>query len=209
VSRSGRCRSNVTSDGAFIYDNTVVVPAGSDALATGSFTPAGSTGTDGTTEVGAFTSTLRSGIGTYTLKAEAVDGAGNVGDASSTFQVKYDVQFTLQAGTINSGNAANSNGHFKFTAKRSNVTSDGAFIYDNTVVVQLIRTSDSALIATHVVGAGGVDDTVVYTDDPTYQTRFRRGDIGATASDNYKVKVFFRDVDDNLVEQAESIVVTF
>jgi hypothetical protein len=48
-----------------------------------------------------------------------------------------------------------------------------------------------------------------YTDDPTYQARFRRGDIGATASDNYKVKVFFRDVDDNLVEQAESIVVTF
>jgi hypothetical protein len=190
--------------------NSAPQPAGSDAVAIGSFTPTGGTGTDGTTSGGAFTSAARSGIGTYTLSAEAIDGASNVGTASSTFQVKYDVQFTLQTGIINTGNPGNSNGHFKFTAKRSNVTSDGAFVYDNTVVVRLIRASDDAVIATHVLGGGGgVFDKVVYTADPSYETKFAREDIGATTSGSYKVKVLFLDVDNNLVEQAESITVTF
>jgi hypothetical protein len=188
--------------------NTAPQPAGSDAVATGSFTPTGGTGPDGLTEDDAFTPVARSGIGTYTLDAEAIDGASNVGHASSTFQVKYDVQFTTQTGMINSGNPANSNGHFQFTAKRSNYTSDGKFIYDETVVVQLIRTSDNLLIASHVLGAG-VNSHVVYTATPSYETKFRRGDIGATASDSYKVKVLFLDVDNNLVEQKESNTVTF
>ena len=187
--------------------NTAPQPAGSDAVATGSFTPTGGTGTAGTTLLEAFTSTSRSGIGTYTLSAEATDGASNVGTASSTFQVKYDVQFTTQTGNINSGNPGNSNGHFKFTVKRSNVTSDGAFMYDNTVVVRLIRTSDNAVMATHILG-GGVFSHVVYAG-AAYETKFKRGDIGASASDSYKVKVLFFDVDNNLAEQAESNAVTF
>jgi hypothetical protein len=206
ISSSG---GTVSGLGITFTTNTAPQPAGSDAVATGSFTPTGGTGSDGTTSAAPFTSGARSGIGTYTLNAEAIDGSSNVGNASATFQVKYDVQFTTQTGNINSGNPANSNGHFKFTVKRSNVTSDGAFIYDNTVVVRLIRTSDNALIASHAVGAGGVNLNVVYTVDPSYETRFRRGDIGAAASDSYKVKVLFLDVDGNLVEQAESNTVTF
>lgn len=209
ISATIRSAGGTVSGLGITFDtNTAPQPAGSDAVANGSFTPTGGAGTDGTTLADAFTSAARSGIGTYTLDAEAVDGALNVGNASSTFQVKYDVEFTTQTGDINSGNASNSNGHFKFTAKRSNVTSDGAFIYDNTVVVGLIRTSDNAVIATHVLGAG-VNSNVVYTADPSYETRFRRGDIGAAASDSYKVKVFFLDVDNNFVEQAESNTVTF
>jgi hypothetical protein len=98
----------VSNFGITFDTNTAPQPAGSDAVATGSFTPTGGTGTDGTTLTGAFTSAARSGIGTYTLTAEAIDGASNTGNASSTFQVKYDVQFTTQTGNINSGNPGNS-----------------------------------------------------------------------------------------------------
>jgi hypothetical protein len=187
-------------------------PAGSDATGTGSFTPTGGSGSAGTTLASAFTSTSRSGIGTYTLYAEAEDGAGNVGHASSGFQVKYDVQFTQQE-THLTGNPNNNEGRFAFTVKRSNVTSDGAFMYDKTVVVQLVR-SDNTVVATHVFGASGNTNQVVRILDPDtssarYKTDFKRGDIGATSSASYKARVLFLDVDGNLAYQAESASVTF
>jgi hypothetical protein len=65
-------------------------------------------------------------------------------------------------------------------------------------------------MATHARGGGGAFEEVVYDGGgPLYLTKFRRADIGATAADSYKVKVLFRDVDNNLVEHAESITVTF
>jgi len=185
-------------------------PAGSDATATGTYTPTGGSGLAGTTEAGAFAGASRSGIGTYTISATATDADGNVGVASSTFQVKYSVEFLVQAGSINTGNPGNSNGHFKFTANRS-ATPSGVFIYDKTVVVELRKSSDDSLVATHVFGslAGGANSNVVFTADPAYETRFRRGDIGASGSDTYYGRLLFVDVDGNPVQQAQSNNVTF
>jgi hypothetical protein len=186
-------------------------PAGSDVMGTGTFTPTGGFGPGGTTLVSAFTSVSRSGIGTYTLNAEAEDGAGNVGYASSGFEVKYDVQFTQEEAHL-TGNANNNEGRFAFTVKRSNVTSDGSFIYDKTVVVQLVRSGD--VVATHVFSASGNTNQVVRILDPDtssakYKTDFKRGDLGVTGLASYKARVLFLDVDGNLAYQAESVSVTF
>jgi hypothetical protein len=209
--------ATVSSAGGAVSDEAIALtdnapqPAGSPATATGTFIPTGGTGSEGTTLASAFTSTSRSGIGTYTLTAEATDGAGNIGKKTSTFQVKYDVAFT-QADQIG-GNNANSTGRFAFTVKRSALTSDGASMYDRTVVVKLVRTSDNTVVATHVYGTGDIKAYVQIdaTDpaNPVYQTRFKRGDIGASASNTYKARVFFLDVDGTLVQQVESAPVSF
>jgi hypothetical protein len=207
--------AGVASAGGTVTEPVILVadtpqPAGSDATATGSFNPTGASGPAGTTALTAFTGTVRSGIGTYILAADATDGAGNVGMADSTFHVKYDVAFTMAAGQINNGQPANSFGRFHFSVRRSSVTSDAAFMFDQTVVVKLVRTSDSAVVASHVFGTGAItaftqiDETV-----PEYKTHFKRGDIGAASSATYKAQVWFLDVDGVLVQQGESPAVTF
>jgi hypothetical protein len=205
--------AGVASAGGTVIEALTLVadtpqPAGFDATATGTFSPTGASGPAGTTALTAFTSSSRSGIGTYILAADATDGAGNVGMADSTFHVKYDVAFTVADQT--GANNANSTGRFRFTVKRSSVTSDGAFMFDQTVVVRLVRTSDSAVIATHLFGAGDIKDFVQIDGTvPEYKTNFRRGAIGAAASDSYKAELHFLDVDGNLIKQGESATVTF
>lgn len=207
VSASIKSAGNTVNEPLTLADNGPQ-PAGSALTATGSYTPTGGTGTAGTTSGTAFSSGSRSGIGTYTITASATDLASNTSaDVTSTFQVKYDVEFSTQTGQINTGNPSNSNGHFIFTADRSSVTSDGAFMYDNTVKVELHKASDNSLVATHTLGAG-VQANVVYSG-ASYETKFLRGDIGATASDSYYVLVFFMDVDGNYAQQAKSSNVTF
>lgn len=206
----------VINQGLALNDDTPQ-PAGSDATATGTFTPTGGSGPAGASSSAAFDSLNRSGIGSYTLTAEATDGAGNTGQATSNFQVKYDIEFTQQEGHINNGQPNNSVGRFKFEVRRSSVTSDGAFMYDHTVVVQLVRTSDNTVMRAHTFfGPGsGVQNRVLIEDGDTinavYHTNFRRGDLAGppSGSDSYKAVVLFEDVDGNLVVQAESNPVSF
>ena len=138
------------------FNPSLPQPAGVVVTGTGSFTPTGGApgSTEGTTDAAAFTSNFRSGIGSYTINAQASDVAGNIGYGSKSFIVKYDVAFTGQSvpAGCNAGNLNPCAGRFKFTVRRSNVTSDGAFMFDHTVVVKLVRVSDNGLAATHVFG---------------------------------------------------------
>jgi hypothetical protein len=190
-----------------------IVPAGTDAVGTGTFNPVNPSGgsKDGTTLASAFDSANPSGIGTYRLTAMAKDAAipANVRTATSTFGVKYDVQFLIKEGNENKGKPDNSHGHFQFTVKRS---SPADFIYDKTVKVELIQVSNGKVVATHVYtgGGGGVFENVVFSDTPlAYETKFRRSDIGASGSGTYQAKIYFMDVDGNFTEQAVSDNVTF
>lgn len=213
----GAITANISSAGGTVSNESIPLTddgpkaAGETLTALGGLIPIGGGGAQGTTEVSAFTSSSPSGIGMYVISATATDVLGNTSVAiTSAFQVKYDVQFTTQTGSINNGNPGQSNGHFKFTAKRSNTTSDGAFMYDQTVLVELRKTSDDSLVATHTRTSGsGVNEAVVFASDPAYETRFRRADIGVSAADNYYARVLFMDVDGNLVQQAVSNNVNF
>ncbi|HSF33005.1 MAG TPA: hypothetical protein VLK82_21355 [Candidatus Tectomicrobia bacterium] len=205
--------ATVSSAGGAVSDEAIALTddtpqaAGSPATASGTFTPAGGNGSQGTTLAEAFTSASRSGIGTYTLTAEATDGAGNVGTNSSTFQVTYNVTFTTQD-TISGG----STGRFKFTVKRSSNTSDGAFMFDKTVVVQLLRTSDNSVVESHFYGTGAVHaDVQIDAVVPEYKTNFRRADLPGSPSSaiSYKARVLFLDVDGNLIPQGESSPLSF
>ncbi len=73
--------------------------------------------------------------GRYQIDASATDGAGNVGTGQKIF------------------NDAQCKGRFHFTVNRSNITSDGAFMYDRTVVVKLVRDSDNVVVKEHAYGS--------------------------------------------------------
>ena len=188
--------------------------AGVVVTGTGSFTPTGGApgSTAGTTNAAAFTSASRSGIGSYTINAQATDVAGNVGYGSRNFNVKYDVAFTDQSvpNGCNAGNLSPCAGRFKFTVKRSNVTSDGAFMFDHTVVVKLVR-SDNTVVATHVFGTTSINDVVqIDSTGPVYKTTFRHSDLpGNPGYATYKLEVYFLDVDGNLMLQATSSSLSF
>ncbi len=194
-------------------DQTLPVAAGVTVTGTGSFTPTGGTGSAGTTDALAFTSSSRSGIGSYTINAQATDGAGNTGYGSKSFNVKYNVTFTKAFSTTacQSGGNGNCTGQFKFAVNRSNTTSDGDFMYDKTVVVKLVRKSDSALMATHICGTASILSQVQIDTTPLYQTNFRRSDLSGspTTPGTYRAEVYFYDVDNNLVLQGTSDDVTF
>lgn len=210
--------ASVSSTGGAVNNQSVSLTtdtpkaAGEIATATGTFTPTGGTGTAGTTLALAFHDTNLSGIGSYTLTAKAVDGAGNEGINTSGFQVNYDVQFTETfANLIETGRdkvySTNSFGSFKFTVDRS----DSTFMFDQTVTVILVR-SDNQAVATHYYGTGAVSNDVQInsTDNGyVYETKFVSKDFGATAKATYKAEVWFKNVDGALVKQAESAAIEF
>jgi len=188
------------------------VAAGATVTGTGSFTPAGGSPSDtaGTTDALAFTALSRSGIGTYTINAAATDGAGNTGVASRTFNVNYDVGFVKQSSTnpCQSGGNSSCTGQFEWTVNRSGITSDGALMWDKTVVARLRRVSDDVVVATHVFGTGDPKDLVKF-ETGSYKSNFRRGDIGGTAPTAYRLDVYFLNVDGVQMLQATSNIVTF
>ena len=195
---------------------TLPVAAGSSVTGTGSFTPTGGTGLQGTTLASAFTSINRSGIGSYRLSAQATDGAGNTGFATALVAVKYAISFTMEVTSGCTGSNLNGcKGTFKFLVNRSNVTSDGAFMYDRTVVAKLIRASDSALVGTHTFGTTDPKD-VVKIDDPDtvnakYHTVFRHIDLIGSPSglQSYRLDVYFVDVDGTEMLQGSSATLSF
>ncbi len=212
VSSAGGAVSNLSIPLAL--DHTLSVGPGVTVTGTGSFTPTGGApgAGPGTLDAAAFTDGSRSGIGSYTINAQATDLAGNTGYDSKTFKVNYAVNLTAHVPNPNCQSAGNASctGQFKFTVNRSNVTSDGWFMYDHTVAVALIRTSDNAIVATHYYGTGSILSwTQIDSTGPAYQTNFRRGDIGASGPATYTANVYFLDVDGNSVLQATSTPVTF
>jgi hypothetical protein len=195
-------------------DHSLPQLAGVVVTGTGSFTPTGGApgSTAGTTDVTAFTSASRSGIGSYTINAQARDVAGNLGEGSKSFNVKYDVAFTDQS-VPNGCKASNLNpcaGRFKFTVRRSNVTSDGAFMFDQTVVVKLVR-SDNTIAATHAFGTGSINDVVqIDSTNLVYHTTFKHSDLpGNPGLASYTLQVYFLDVDGNEMLQATSSSLAF
>ncbi|MRR06140.1 MAG: hypothetical protein EG828_04225 [Deltaproteobacteria bacterium] len=211
VSSAGGAVSNLSIP--LTLDLPLPVAAGIMVTGTGCFTPIGGTGPAGTTNDLAFTSSSRSGIGSYTINAQATDGAGNTGYGSNTFAVKYDVTFSQQSAppacTTKTGTpGSNCTAMFQFSANRSNITSDGAFMYDHTVVVKLVR-DDGMVMAAHSYGTGSILSQVQI--DPDYKTHFKRGDLAGspTAAGTYKAYVYFLNVDGSEILQATSNNVIF
>lgn len=196
------------------FDYSLPQPAGVVVTGTGSFTPTGGAAgsTAGTTDATAFTDGARSGIGSYTINAQATDVAGNAGQGSKSFNVKYDVAFTGQS--VVPGCSANNlhpcAGNFKFTVKRSNVTSDGAFLFDHTVIVKLVR-SDNTIVATRAFGTGSINNVVqIDSANLVYKTTFKHSDLpGSPGFATYKLEVYFLDVDGNEMLHATSSSLSF
>jgi hypothetical protein len=189
------------------------VPANSIGTAAGSFTPYGGTGSPGTTDALAFTDVAgnRSGIGNYTITANATDAAANTGSDSWTFNVDYAVSFTKQfvppgCSPLHAGPC---NGQFHFTVNRSSAVSpdDGAFMYDHTVVVYLVRDSDNVVVAAHPYGTAAVTSyTQIIAAVPDYETVFNHP---GGAIQSYHAEVWFVNVDGTSIKEATSISLSF
>jgi hypothetical protein len=159
----------------------------------------GGDNTPGTTLALAFDGVIStSGIGTYVLTANATDVAENPNQATKTFKVSYDFFVTKSP---SSGH--NSNPQIHFTAKRSTDTSDGKFMFDETVVVQLWQ--GSTMKEQHGYGTASLTSEVQIdtTGSPFYKTQFH-----GLANGTYTIRVFFRDIDGNLMEQGTGITFT-
>jgi hypothetical protein len=210
--------ATVTSSGGAVNQSISVsispglpVPALATGTATGSFTPYGGTGSPGTADALAFTdvSGNRSGIGNYSITAQATDQSNVTGSDTWTFDVNYAVTFTKQSvpSGCSSAHTGACHADFQFTVTRSGISSDGAFMYDHTVVVVLVRNSDNAVVATHpycntaVTTCTQIDSTV-----PTYLTVF--GHPGGIVQ-AYHAEVWFINVDGTLTKQATSISLSF
>lgn len=183
------------------------VAAGVTVTGSANFTPEGGSGQDGTDAGWPFTSSLFSGIGNYTLSAQATDGTGQVGSATRNFYVTYDVEFTQLQNIGSGGNPkTKSNLHLKFSAKRSGTISDGAFMADETVAVA-VRTgtnpggdpTSSSYTSVHYYGCGAVGSNVQIvglssaacsSGTDTFQTNFSGIPINT-----YYADVWFKDVD--------------
>jgi hypothetical protein len=193
-------------------DQPLPVAAGVTVTGTGTFYPAGGAGATGTTLGTAFTSAARSGIGSYTLTASATDVAGNTGSITKAFKLTYAVEFKKADAQppCAGGGTSNCTGQFQFTLRRSAVTSDGAFMFDQTVRVELVNTATNVIVATHIYGTGDIKAWVqIDAAAFQYQTNFRRGDFGASSPATYVARVYCRDVDNNWMLQGTSISVTF
>ena len=209
----------VASSGGAVNQNISVsvnpglpVPANTTGTATGSFSPYGGSGSPGTTDASAFTDVAgnRSGIGNYTITASATDQGGNIGTDTWTFDVNYAVTFTKQsvpAGCTPTHVSSACHADFQFTVMRSSVSSDGAFMFDHTVVVNLVRNSDSVVVASHPYGTMAVTSyTQIIPSVPTYQTTFNHPGGAVQA---YHAEVYFVNVDGTATLQATSTSLSF
>jgi len=188
-------------------DKLLVAAPGDVVTADASYTPRGGDGPDGTQTGTPFAAGFLSGIGNYILTAEATDGAGNVGSASRNFKVDYEVGFTQETGNCSGGKKISIDDkcqlQVQFTVKRSDLTSDHADMFDQTVKVVLKDSSDT-LIDSNDYGTGAINDDVQYDAiGKTYKTKFQftRGQM---AGGSVKVEVLFVDIDGNLVPQGEA-----
>lgn len=210
ISSSGGAVSNVVIP---LTHSLLPVAPGVAVTATGSYAPAGGdpSDTSGTTEALAFTGTSRSGIGTYIVNASAMDVAGNSGSAARPFSVNYQIAFTREFSTspCKTGGNASCTGQFTWTVHRSGITSDGAAMWDKTVIARLRRVSDDVIVATHAFGTADPKDVVQIDDDVVYKTNFRRGDFGGSGPAAYRIEVYFLNVDGSLMLQATSNALTF
>lgn len=211
ISSSGGAVSNVAV--SLTPDVPLPVAPGVTVTAAGSYAPAGGSPSDtsGTTEALAFTASSRSGIGTYVIDATAMDVAGNSGVASTTFNVNYQVAFTREFSTnpCKTGGSGTCTGQFAWTVNRSSITSDGAPMWDKTVVAKLRRVSDDVVVGTHTFGTDDIKDCVQIGDDVVYKSNFRRSDIGGSGPAGYRVDVYFLNVDGVLMLQATSNTLIF
>jgi hypothetical protein len=199
---------------ALVFNPSLPQPAGVVVTATGSFTPTGGApgSTAGTKDGPPFTPALRSGIGSYTINARASDVAGNVGEGSKTFNVKYDVAFTDQSvpgGCSAISKPGSCTGRFQFTVRRSDETSDGEFMVDQTVLVQLV--TNNSVVAQHVFGTTAIHEVVqIDSENEVYQTHFKRGDLpGSPSYAAYRVQVYFQAVDGEWMLHATSDALSF
>jgi hypothetical protein len=210
ISSAGNTVSNLAIP--LTLDQSLPVAAGVTVTGTGTFSPTGGTGTTGTILGIAFTSAARSGIGSYTLTASATDVAGYTGSITKAFKLTYAVEFPTAFAPPSCAGSSNNNctGQFQFTLRRSSVTSDGAFMVDQTVRVELVNTATNAIVATHTYGTGDIKavvqiDTVAFE----YKTHFRRADFGASSPATYVARISCRDVDNQWMLQGTSASVTF
>ena len=210
ISSTGNTVSNLAIP--LSLDHSLPVSAGVTVIGTGTFYPTGGTGATGTSAATAFTSGARSGIGTYTVTASATDVAGNTGSTAKAFKLAYATEFTKASAQppCAGGGTGSCTGQFQFTLRRSSVTADGAFMFDQTVRVDLVNTASNAIVATHVYGTGDIKAWVQLDAGALqYQTHFRRSDFGASSPATYTAKVYCRDVDNNWMLQGASTPVTF
>lgn len=182
-----------------------VLPVAADVVSTGEgyFVPLGAEDVDaaGASLATAFTSTNRSGIGTYALTVSATDAAGNTStETSAEFVLNYSVVITQDGAP--GGDNANSTGKFKIVVTRY----DAQPVCDQTVVVDLLPAAGGEPVKTHTYGTTGDVKKEAWLDPVTgdYKTSFRRGEIPAATKASYKVRVSFRDVDGNLTVQGEA-----
>ena len=218
ISSAGGTVSNVNIP--LTLSSTLPVAAGVTVTGTGSYTPTGGTGTAGTTDALAFTSTGRSGIGTYTVTASCTDVDGNSAQKSVTFAVNYAVSFT-KAFVPNGCTSSHTNackGMFQFDVNRSSVTSDGAFMFDHTVKLNLVSGANSSsnscttgtlAVVSHPYGTGSINSFTQIDATPLYQTNFDGSNTTAVPFGSYVAQACFLDVDGNPDLQATSSSVTF
>ena len=188
-------------------DPGLAQPAGVVVTGKGTFTPTGGSGSQGTTDVLAFTGSAWSGIGTYTLTATATDVAGNSAMATFTFPVTYFVSFTMDNGSGCGSANAKCMATYHFAANRSGTASDGAFMFDHSVDVQLYHSA--TLVADHSYGTGSINSYVqLNTGVPDYETKFELP-AGTKGTGTYSANVYFTDVDGNPMLQAVDSNVSF
>lgn len=190
-------------------DKPFVAPPGEVVTGDGSYTPRGGDGPDGIPEGTPFDPGFLSGIGNYTLTAEATDVAGNTGTAHKSFKVDYEVGFTQETGNC-SGNPNKPSPNDKcqlqvsFTVNRSGVTSDHADMFDQTVRV-VLKDMINTVIDNNTFGTSSINDNVQYdATEKTYKTKFQftRGQMAGSSA--VKVEVSFVDIDGNIVPQGET-----
>jgi hypothetical protein len=206
ISSIGGAVSNVNIP--LTLDFSLPQAAGITVTGTGSYTPTGGAGTAGTTGTSAFTRSSRSGIGTYTIKAQCSDVAGNTNTSSITFAVNYAVAF-IQSHTPTSCTATHlqsCQAMFQFDANRSSVTSDGAFMYDQTVTLNLVSSANatssscsnsSLAVQSHPYGTASINSHTQISTTPDYQTKFDGSHASVVPFGSYVAQACFLDVDGN------------
>jgi hypothetical protein len=206
ISSAGGAVSNVNIPLAL--DLSLPQAAGTTVTGTGSYTPTGGTGTAGTTSTSAFTSSSHSGIGTYTITAKCSDVAGNTNSSSVIFAVNYAVAFTQSSAppSCTKTHLQSCQAMYHFDANRSSQTSDGAFMYDQTVLVNLVRganassnscSSSSLAVQSHPYGTGSINSNTQISATPDYQTKFDGKDSSVVPFGSYVAQACFLDVDGN------------